>query len=62
MGPEKESPENRRERMRQEELKHPSSSVHGSGLQDLVGGLGWRGTLIIIVIIILAFIIYQLFK
>ncbi|MFC4403767.1 DUF6366 family protein [Gracilibacillus xinjiangensis] len=57
----KESPEYRRERMRQEELKHPSSSVHGSGLSDLVGGLGWKGTLIIVIVLILALIIYSLF-
>ncbi|KAB8138070.1 hypothetical protein F9U64_06380 [Gracilibacillus oryzae] len=61
MNKEKETPEERRERMRQEELKQPSSSVHGSGLQDLVGGIGWKGTFIIIIVIIAAFIIYQVF-
>lgn len=38
--------------MRQEELKHPSSSMHGSNLADLVGRLGWKGTGILILSII----------
>lgn len=42
MEKEKDTPEIRREKMRQEELKNPSSSIHGSNLADLVGGLGWR--------------------
>ncbi|MBT2601494.1 hypothetical protein J7E55_00265 [Bacillus sp. ISL-53] len=45
MGEDKETPERRREKLRQEELKrNPSSSVHGGGLADLVGSLGWKGT------------------
>ncbi len=40
MSEERENPETRRERMRQEELKrNPAGSVHGGGLSDLVGGL-----------------------
>ncbi|WP_028782385.1 DUF6366 family protein [Thalassobacillus devorans] len=59
---EKESPEERRERMNQEELKrNPSGSIHGGGLPDLVGGLGWKSTGILILIILLAFFIYALF-
>ncbi len=58
---EKETPEDRRERMRQRELKNPSSSIHGSGLPDLVGGMGWIGTGILILIILLAVIIYYFF-
>ncbi|WP_018932938.1 DUF6366 family protein [Gracilibacillus lacisalsi] len=62
MTEEKETPEKRRERMRQEELKgNPSGSIHGSGLPDLVGGLGWKGTGILILIILVAFIIYSVF-
>lgn len=61
MGRDNETPEERRERMRQEELKDPSSSTHGSGLPDLVGGLGWKATGILILALILAVIIYAIF-
>ena len=65
----KESPEERRERLRQEEWKNNptgvskdsfSRSTNGS-LVELVGGLGWKGTLVLIFIIILGFIIYSVF-
>lgn len=58
MKKEKDAPEIRREKMRQEELKHPSSSMHGSNLADLVGRLGWKGTGILILSIIVGGIIY----
>ncbi len=61
MSRENETPEERRERLRQEEVKHPSSSIHGSNLSDLVGGLGWKGTGIILLILILVFIILFVF-
>ncbi len=61
MARDNETPEERREKMRQEELKKPSSSIHGSGLPDLVGGLGWKGTGIIILVLIVGFIIYAAF-
>ncbi|WP_163581494.1 DUF6366 family protein [Gracilibacillus saliphilus] len=62
MTEEKETPERRRERMRQEELKkNPSGSIYRSGLLDLVGSLGWKGTGILILLIILGFIIYTIF-
>ena len=57
----KEIPEEKRERMRQEELKNPSSSIHGSNLSDLVDGLGWKGTGILILVIIIGFIIASIF-
>ena len=57
----KDRPEIKREKMRQEELKKPSSSIHGSGLPDLVGGLGWKGTGIIILVLILIFLVYNVF-
>lgn len=45
----------------QEELKrNSSSSVHGGGLADLVGGLGWKVTGILIVVIIIGFIFVSL--
>lgn len=59
---ENETPEERRERLRQKELSNPSSSVHGSNLADLVGGLGWKSTGIFILLIIAGFIIYSLFS
>jgi len=52
MSENKETPEDRREKIRQRELKRPSSSIHGGGLPDLVGGLGWKGTGILILVII----------
>lgn len=61
MGRDNERPEERRERLRQEELKHPSSSIHGSILSDLVGGLGWKGTGVIIFILILVMILLFVF-
>ena len=61
MSPDKETPEERRERMRQKELKNSSSSIHGSNLSDLVGGLGWKGTGILIFVIIIGFIIASIF-
>lgn len=54
-----ETPKERR--LRQKELEKPSSSIHGSNLSDLVGGLGWKGTGIIILVLILAFIVYDVF-
>ncbi|WP_163536408.1 DUF6366 family protein [Gracilibacillus sp. YIM 98692] len=64
-----ESPEDRRERMRQEEIKRNRASNIGDGfdraqsgsLVDLVGSLGWKGTGILLVVIIVVFIIYALF-
>lgn len=56
-----ETPEERRERLRQKELKHPASSIHGNILSDLVGGLGGKGTGIMILLLIIGFIIYATF-
>lgn len=57
-----ETAEERRERVRQKELKHPSSSIHGSNLSDSVGGLGWKSTGIIILVLILGLVIYAIFS
>lgn len=62
MNQDHETPEERRERLRQAELKHPSSSIHGGGLADLVGGLGWKGAGILILVMIVIGIIILLFK
>lgn len=40
MSRDNETTKERRERLRQEGLKHPSSSLQGSNFSDLVGGLG----------------------
>ena len=61
MNRDNETPEERRERLRQKELKHPSSSVHGSNLSDLVGGLGWKGTGIMILVLIIGIVMYSVF-
>ncbi|UOQ87239.1 DUF6366 family protein [Gracilibacillus salinarum] len=56
------TPEERRERLRQQKLKgNPSGSIHGGGIADLVGSLGWKGTGILIVVIIVGVIIYNVF-
>ncbi|MFC3039739.1 DUF6366 family protein [Virgibacillus xinjiangensis] len=62
MGKNEETPEERRERLRQQELKKPSSSIHGSNLADLVGGLGWKGTGILVLVLIAGFIVYSIYR
>jgi len=54
----KQSPEETREKLRQGELKNPASGIHGSNLSDAVGGLNWKVTGIIVVILIISTIIY----
>ncbi|MGM7701834.1 DUF6366 family protein [Pseudalkalibacillus sp. Hm43] len=64
----KEKPKDRRERLRQEEIKTNSASNIGDGFNrshsgsfiDLVGSLSWKGTGTLIVIIIISYIIYSL--
>ena len=65
----KETPERKRERLRQEELKrNPTGSLNDAfnkansgGLADLVGSLGWKVTGILIFVIIIGFIFVSLF-
>lgn len=65
----KETPEQKRERLRQEELKrNPTGSMNDAfsrlnsgGLADLVGSLGWKGTGILILVIIIGVIIASIF-
>ncbi|PPA69611.1 DUF6366 family protein [Jeotgalibacillus proteolyticus] len=61
MSGDKETPEERREKMRMKELKHTSSSIQGSNLSDLVNSLGWKGTGILILVLIAGVIIASLF-
>ncbi|MGP4072897.1 DUF6366 family protein [Piscibacillus sp. B03] len=66
---EKETPEERRERIRQQEWKgNPFGVMKDSwergkngSLVDLVGGLNWKGTLVIILLLVLGYIGYNLF-
>lgn len=63
-----ETPEQKRERLRQEELKNNPLGTFGDGLNraengnlaDLVGGWGWKGTGIFILIVVAGYIIYRL--
>jgi hypothetical protein len=65
----KETPERKRERLRQEELKrNPTGSLNDAfnraqsgGLADLVGSLGWKGTGILILVLIVGVIIASIF-
>ncbi|MCG7334438.1 DUF6366 family protein [Sporosarcina sp. ACRSM] len=68
MNEDKETPERRRERLRQEESKrNPTGNMSDAfnkaetgNLAELVGGLGWKGTGILILVIIIAFIIISM--
>jgi hypothetical protein len=63
-----ETPEEKRERLRQSEIKNnPMGSLHDSlnrgsngNLTDLTGGMGWKGTGILIAVIIVGFVLYKL--
>ncbi|MFP5110699.1 DUF6366 family protein [Neobacillus sp. C211] len=63
----KETPEQKRERLRQQELKgNPTGNLNDAfnranngSLVDLVNSLGWKGTGILILILILGVIIYS---
>ncbi|SDN63464.1 DUF6366 family protein [Alkalicoccus daliensis] len=61
MNNDKETPAQRRERMRQEELKNPSSSMQGSNLADVTGGMGWKGSGLLILLVIIGFVIFRVF-
>lgn len=64
-----ETPEEKRERLRQTELKNnPTGSFNDAfnrgsngNLTDLTGGMGWKGTGILIVVIIVGYVLYKLF-
>ncbi|KAA0560086.1 hypothetical protein F0342_24320 [Bacillus sp. CH30_1T] len=58
----KENPEHKREKLRQEEFKkNPMGDMNNhSNLADLVGSLGWKGTGILILLIIIGSIIFLL--
>lgn len=60
MGNDKDNPELKREKMRQEELKSPSGSFHGRNLADLVGGANWKFTGIVFLVIIIGGVYFLL--
>jgi hypothetical protein len=63
-----ETPEEKRERLRQEELKkNPYGALRdgldrgeNGNLTDLVGDLGWKGTGILIIVLIVGYVLYKL--
>ncbi|PGM92227.1 DUF6366 family protein [Bacillus cereus] len=65
----KESPEEKRERMRQSELKNNPTGSLNAGLNraesgspvDMTGGMNWKGTGILILVLVLGYIIYSYF-
>ncbi|MGG3928002.1 DUF6366 family protein [Metabacillus fastidiosus] len=69
MNKEKETPERKRERLRQEELKrNPTGNMNDAfnrtetgNLADLVASLGWKGTGILILITIIGFVVASIF-
>lgn len=63
-----ETPKEKRERLRQEELKKNPHGALRDGLNrgengnitDLVGDLGWKGTGILIIVLIVGYVLYKL--
>lgn len=69
MSEDKETPERKRERLRQAELKrNPTGNMNdafnkaGAGnLADLAGSLGWKGIGILILVILIGFVLASYF-
>lgn len=65
-----EAPNEKRERLRQQELRKNSGGALRDGfnrgetgnLTDLTGGMGWKGTGILIVVLIVGYVLYKLFS
>ncbi|KAA0766176.1 DUF6366 family protein [Bacillus sp. SH5-2] len=65
----KESPEEKRERIRQSELNNNPTGTLQDGLNraesgspvDMTGGMNWRSTGVIILVLLLGYIIYTYF-
>lgn len=64
-----ESPEEKRERIRQSELKNNATGSLKDGLNraetgspvDMTGGMNWKGTALVILVLVLGYIIYTYF-
>lgn len=69
MSGDKETPERRRERMRQEELKRnptgnlrdASDRAQAGSVMDVVNSLGWKGIGILIIVLIIGYLIASFF-
>jgi len=69
MGKDKQKPEERREKLRQEEWKSNSDGnlndsldrASNGSLVDLVGGLGWKGAGLLIIVLIIGLIVVLMF-
>ncbi|HDX9579903.1 TPA: hypothetical protein ROX88_003512 [Bacillus pseudomycoides] len=69
MSEDKETPERRRESLRQEELKrNPTGNMNDAfdraetgNLADLLGSLGWKGIGVFILIIIIGYMVVSIF-
>lgn len=65
----KETPGEQRERLRQKELhKNPAGSLNDAynrgetgNLTDLTGDMGWKGTALLVIVLIVGYVLYQLF-
>lgn len=61
----KETPEEKRERLRQSELKNnPTGSLNDGinrGTSGNLNGMGWKETLIVVLVLFIGYMIYQLF-
>ena len=61
----KETPEEKRERLRQNELKNnPTGSLNDGinrGSAGNLNGMGWKETLVLILVLLIGYIAYQLF-
>jgi len=64
-----ETPKEKRERLRQKELvKNPGGSLRdgfsrgeNGNLTDLTSGMGWKGTGLLIIVLIVGYILYKTF-
>ncbi|WP_144940102.1 DUF6366 family protein [Paenibacillus sp. 32O-W] len=64
----KETPADKRERFRQEELKNNPFGTFSDGVNraefgnfaDLVGRMGWKGTGILILLLVIGYAVYKL--
>lgn len=60
----KETPEEKRERLRQQELKNNPSGALNDGFNRAnngMGDMGWKGTGVLILLLVVGYCIYQLF-
>ena len=69
MNNKQETPKEKRERLRQKELvKNPGGALRdgfsrgeNGNLTDLTGGMGWKGTGLLIIVLIVGYVLYKMF-